>query len=66
MRDLGLPNPLILLVIPPIDVDIPPANHDKALTLLNEYIDLFSTSAHDFRLLKGESHHLDLDRSHPF
>ena len=66
MRDLGLPDPYIGAVLPALDADLPPTNHAKALALIEEYADLFSSGPHDFGLLKGTSHRLDLEDNRPF
>lgn len=66
MRDIGLPEPSISAVLPTLNVALPPAYHDEALALMKEYADLFSSSLHDFGLLKYTSHHLNLEDNRPF
>lgn len=59
MRDLSLPNPAINVALSPLNVNLPPSNHDEAIALLEEYTDLFSASPHGFGLLKGTSYYLE-------
>ena len=66
LRDLGLPDPSIHVALPPLDENLAPSDHAEALALLEEYADLFSEGPHDFGLLKGTSHHLELEDSRPF
>lgn len=66
MRNLGLPYPAIHVALPPLNADLTPANNAKAMALLGEYADLFSTGPHNLRLLKETSHHLDLEDNQLF
>lgn len=65
MRDLGLPNPAIYVALPSLNDNLSPANHAEVMDLIKEYADLFSSSPHDFRLLKRTSHHLKLEYNRP-
>lgn len=65
MRDPGLPKTDIY-VAPPLNSNLPPADHAKAMALLKGYINLFSVSPHNFRLIKGISRHLNLEDNCPF
>lgn len=40
LRDLGLPDLAIHVALPPLNVDLAPANHAEALNLLEEYANL--------------------------
>lgn len=66
MRDLGLPDPSISFVMPSLNANLLAPDYAEALALLNKYGDLFTTSPHDFGLLRGASHHLNLENKCPF
>lgn len=66
MQDLGSPKPSIHVTLPPLDTHLPPAYHYEALNLLEEYTKFFSTSLHNFGLVKGTSHHLELENNRFF
>lgn len=60
MRNLGLPNSGIHILLPPPNLDLSLIDHLEAPALLSEHSDLFSIGPHDFRFLKSVSHLLDL------
>lgn len=63
---MGLPNAEVLSIIPALGDGLAPDDHAAELALLEEYADLFSTGPHDFGLLKGTQHQLDLEDARPF
>lgn len=66
LRDLRLPNPSVHENLPPLDGEMDPINYAEALANLKEFSDLFFTGPHNFGLVKGTLHLLELKDDHSF
>lgn len=56
LRDMGLPGPKILANLHTFSEGMVHNEHGKALDLLEEYDNLFSTGMHNFGLIKFTQH----------
>lgn len=54
MKDLGLPEPAIHFTLPPLNAEFSHSNHSKAMALLKEYDNVFSSGPHKIGLLNGD------------
>lgn len=63
---MGITDTAILTALPAISDGLIPDEHVAALSFLEDHVDLFSTGTHDFEILKGTQHRLDLKDSRLF
>ena len=66
LSDLGLEDDIAVLSLPNIGPGLSRSEQLSVEELLTSFADLFSEGPHDFGLMKGTTHQLQLDQTTPF